>query len=216
MGRSLVPRYLTGLLLSTLNDNQIHSLAGDIALAAKTSSLVQGSTTMQTCVAAIATKDTALATQNQSVADDHVKLRIDIASEAVARTDVLGEIRTYSTLVGNGAKSYADVHAAGLPPPAPRAPRNTPPTVPVLIDNKPPAKGHGRTTVSVGDLGAEKRQFIAQQSVDAGVTWTQLGVGHGKTRLVTGPSGTKVLVRFAMVRSGLVSDWSVAIRVTIP
>jgi hypothetical protein len=216
MGRYLMPRYLTAFQLSTLNDNQIHSLAGDIALAAKTSSLVQASPAMQTCVAAIATTDAALATANQTVADDHAKLRIDLASEAVDRSAVLGELRTYTTLVGNGARSPADVHGAGFPPPPPRPPRNTPPTVPVLIDNKPPRTGHGRTTVSVGDLDAEKRQFIAQQSVDGGATWTQLGVGHGKTRVVTGPSGAKVMVRFAMVRSGLVSDWSVALTVTIP
>ncbi len=56
---------------------------------------------------------------------------------------------------------------------------------------------------------------MAQSSLD-GITYAQLGVGHGKTRVVTGASGTKVWVRFAMVRGQQVSDWSIAVLVTIP
>jgi len=216
MRRTLVPRFPPALELSATNDVGLHALASDIALAAKTSGLVAASPAMQASVAAIATMDAALDTDNQLVADDRAKLRIDIASEAVARTALVAGIRTYATLVAGDAKSYADVHAAGLPPLGPRQPRNTPPTIPMIIDNKPPKTGHGKTTVSVGDLGADKRQFVAQQSLDGGTTWTQLGVGLGKTRVVTGPSGTKVMVRFAMVRSGMTSDYSVAITVTIP
>jgi len=216
MGRAFVPRFPPTLELSTTSDPDLHTLAGNIALAAKTSALVAASPPMQASVAAIATKDAALTTNNQLVADDHTKLRIDTASETVARTALVGAIRTYATLVTGDAKSDTDVHAAGLPPLGPREPRNTPPTVPVIINNKPPKTGHGKTTVSVGDLDADKREFVAQQSLDGGTTWSQLGVGHGKTRVVTGPSGTKVMVRFAMVRSGLISDWSVAITITIP
>jgi hypothetical protein len=216
MRRTLVPRFLPSLDLTLLNDGDLHGLGGDIALAAKTSALVLASPALQAAVADIATNDASLAASNQTVADDRAKLRIDIASEAVVRNAVLGGIRAYVTLVSNRAKSYADVHAAGLPTLGPREPRNTPPTIPVIINNKPPRRGHGKTTVSVDDLGADKREFAAQQSLDGGVTWTQLGVGHGKTRAVTGPSGTTVWVRFAMVRWGLASAWSVPIIVTIP
>ncbi len=216
MGRTLVPRFAPALELSTASDPGLHTIAGDITLAAKTSALVAGSPAMQASVAAIATKDAALTADNHTVADDQAKLRIDTASEAVSRSALVAEIRTFATLVTGVAKSYADVHVAGLPPGGPRPARNTPPTVPLIINNKPPRTGHGKTTVSVGDLDADKRDFAAQQSVDGGTTWTQLGVGHGKTRVVTGPSGTKVMVRFAMVRSGLMSDWSVPITVTIP
>ena len=216
MRRMLVPRFTPTLDLSDTDDAGLRGIAGDIALAAKTSALVAASAPMQASVAAIATKDAALGANNQIVADDQTKLRVDVASEAVSRSNLVAEIRTYATLVSGAAKSYADVHAAGLPPSGPRQPRNTPPTIPIIINNKPPKTGHGRTTVSVGDLGAEKRDFVAQQSLDGGATWTQLGVGHGKTRVVTGASGTKVMVRFAMVRSGLQSDWSVPVTVTIP
>ena len=216
MRRMLVPRFTATLDLTDTDDAGLHGIAGDIALAAKTSALVAGSPAMQASVAAIATKDAALAADNQLVADDQTKLRVDVAAEAVARTALVAEIRTFATLVSGDAKSYADVHAAGLPPGGPRPPRNTLPTIPLIINNKPPKTGHGKTTVSVGDLDADKRDFVAQQSLDGGATWTQLGVGHGKTRVVTGPSGTKVMVRFAMVRSGLVSDWSLPITITIP
>jgi hypothetical protein len=49
-----------------------------------------------------------------------------------------------------------------------------------------------------------------------GVTWTQLGVSQGKTRVVTGASGAKIWVRFAMVRGSLQSDWSIPVLVTLP
>jgi hypothetical protein len=216
MRRTLVPRFLPSLDLTLLNDGDLHGLGGDIALAAKTSALVLASPALQAAVADIATNDASLAASNQTVADDRAKLRIDIASEAVVRNAVLGGFRAYVTLVANRAQSYADVGGAGLPTPAPREPRNTPPTVPVILANKPPRRGHGKTTVSVDDLDADKREFAAQQSLDEGVTWTQLGVGHGKTRVVTGPSGTMVWVRFAMVRWGVMSAWSAPIVVTIP
>jgi hypothetical protein len=59
---------------------------------------------------------------------------------------------------------------------------------------------------------------VAQSCLDplASNTWQQLGVGLGKRRVVTGNPGTKVWVRFAMVRAGMQSDWSIPILVTIP
>jgi hypothetical protein len=216
MGQNLVPRYLAMLELSRFSDAQLKTLASDVGLAAKTSALVAGSPAMQASVVALAAKAATLDTDNQTVAGDHAKLKVDVAAEAVARSALVGEVRTYSTLVAGSARSYADVHAAGLPPLGPRQPRNTPPTVPVIINSKIPKKGHGKIILSVDDLDADRRQFVAQQSLDGGATWSQLGVSHGKTRTVTGQSGTKVMVQFAMVRSGLVSAWSTAITVTIP
>jgi hypothetical protein len=215
MGRTLVPRYLAQMELSALTDAQIHTLAGDIALAAKTSPLVLASPTMQASVAMLAIKDGNLTVANKTVADDHTKLKIDIAAEALVRSDTVGELRSFETLVTNVAKSPADVHAAGLPPQPPRAPRNQPPTVPGSIDNRPPKKGHGKTTVIVHETGPTRHQYVAEQSLD-GITFTPLGLGRGKTRVVTGASGTKVWVRFAMMRGALQSDWSTAVMITIP
>jgi hypothetical protein len=215
MGRTLIPRYLAALELSGLDDTAIHQLAGNVALAAKTSPLVLASPAMQASVAALATKDGNLTTANKTVADDHAKLHVDIAAEAQVRSTVIAELRTYSTLVTNVAASPADVHGAGLPPQGPRASKNTPPTVPGPINNKPPKTGHGKTTVSVYESGPVRYQYVAQESAD-GITWTQLGQSHGKTRVVTGASGTKVWVRFAMVRGALQSDWNTPVLITIP
>ena len=87
--------------------------------------------------------------------------------------------------------------------------------MPTQIDTRFPKVGHGKATVSVHETGTTRHQYAAEQSLD-GITWTQLGVSHGKTRVVTGASGTKVWVRFAMVRGTLQSDWSAAAIITLP
>jgi len=214
MRRTLVPRFSPTLELSSMSDEALHALAADLALAAKSSPLVAASPTMQACVAALATKDGALASSNQTVADDHAKLHVDIGAEALARADLVGVVRTYATLITNDAKSFADVQSAGFPA-GPRAPRNSPPTVPEMIIVRPPRSGHGKTRVIVEETGPTKHQYVAEQSLDE-VTWTQLGVGLGKTRVVTGASGTKVWVRFAMVRGQVQGGWSTPILITIP
>jgi hypothetical protein len=89
---------------------------------------------------------------------------------------------------------------------APRTPKGTPPPVPGAIDSRPPARGHGKLLLSVHETGSTRYQYVAEQSAD-GITWSQLGVGRGKTRTLTGASGTKVWVRFATVRGQLQSDW---------
>jgi hypothetical protein len=56
---------------------------------------------------------------------------------------------------------------------------------------------------------------VAEQSAD-GINYSPLGLGRGKTRTLTGASGTKIWVRFAMVRGELQSAWSTPVLVTIP
>ena len=214
MGRNLVPRVPILLSLSTLDDEAIHLLASDIQAAAPTSKLVAANPAMATSVAQIKAKDAVLATSNKEVDDDRVKLHTDIATEAEARSDLLGELRTYANFATSGAKTAADVHGTGLKS-RDVTTSKLPPAAPGSIDNKPPIKGHGLTIVSVHETGPTRYHYVAEQSFD-GNTWTQLGVGHGKTRRVTGTSGTKVWVRFATVRGQLQSEWSTPILVTIP
>jgi hypothetical protein len=215
MGRTLVPRYLAALELGTLADPKLHELAGKIATAAKTSTLVAGNATLTTTVAELATSDSSLTVSNQTVVADKTKLSTDLATEAQNRSLVVGALRTIVTVSTNIAKSPADLQGVGLPVAPPRPPRNQPPTVPTQINTKIPKTGHGKLTLSVEETGDSRYQYVAQQSLD-GVTYTQLGVGQGKTRVVTGASGTKVWVRFAMVRGQLQSDWSIPAIVTIP
>src|SRR6185437_17158994 len=99
MGRNLVPRFLAMLDLSKITDPDTHKLVSDIQLAAKTSPIVQNDPAIVASAAALATKDAALATNNQTVANDRAKLHVDIGAEALARSTLLGELRTYTTLV---------------------------------------------------------------------------------------------------------------------
>ncbi len=118
----------------------------------------------------------------------------------------------------NSATSAADLHTVGLvnrpPPPA----KKLPPEVPAAINTIIPKTGHGKATVSVHETGTTRQQYVAQWSPDpfGPNTWAPLGVGYGKTRAVTGVSGTKVWVQFATVRGQLQSAWSTPILVTIP
>jgi hypothetical protein len=59
------------------------------------------------------------------------------------------------------------------------------------------------------------RQFFDAQSSPDGTTWTDLP-GTGKTRDLTGKSGTFVWVRFALLRGQQQSPWSAPVQVTFP
>jgi hypothetical protein len=69
--------------------------------------------------------------------------------------------------------------------------------------------------VSVHETGTGRHHYVAQQSMD-GVTWTQLGIGQGKTRTLTGESGAKIWVRFAMIRGEIQSAWCTPVLINIP
>jgi hypothetical protein len=215
MGRTLVPRFLAALDVHTLDDGRLHQLVGDVALAAKTSPLVLASPTMQACIAELVVEDGSLGAANKTVAGDRAKLRADIAAQAVVRSSTLGVLYTLASLIAQVATSPADVQGMGLPAQPSRSPRNQVPPVPASIDDKPPRTGHGKTTVSVHETGPIHYRYAAEQSLD-GITWAQLGVGRGKTRVVRGASGTQVWVRFATVRGQRQSDWCTPVLVTIP
>ena len=101
MGRTLVPRYLAALELGTLADPKLHELAGKIATAAKTSTLVAGNATLTTTVAELATCDSSLTVSNQTVVADKTKLSTDLATEAQNRSLVVGALRTIVTVSTN-------------------------------------------------------------------------------------------------------------------
>ncbi len=81
-----------------------------------------------------------------------------------------------------------------------------------------PEKAHGRARVTVQDSGVSRGSYIAEGTSDpisATSVWSLLP-GNGKQRIVTGPTASKVWVRFAQVRYGLQSDWSMPVLVTLP
>jgi hypothetical protein len=214
----LVSRQHVGLDFSQLQDKGIHDLVAGIKQASTTSQLVLGSTSMQASIAAMLGKDAALTQATTTVTGDKAKLKTDLATEAECRSALCGEIRTYATLLENGAKSAADIQGAGMVARPPTPKKKLPPEVPEALDVTLPKTGHGKATVSVHETGKVRRQYAAEWSMDpiGANTWAPLGVGHGKTRTVTGASGTKVWVRFATIRGQLQSDWCTPVLVTIP
>jgi hypothetical protein len=218
MSRTLVQRFHALLDFSTLDDTLRHQIAAGIEAVAATSPLVTGSTAMQASLTALGKKDAALSTANGVVVNDKQKLRTDIATEVTARGDYDGELRNFALLAENGAKSPTDIQSVGLTyrPPAPAT--KLPPPVPTSINTIFPKTGHGKATVSVQETGTTRRQYIAQSSPDpfGPTTWSPLGVSLGKTRVLTGASGTRIWVRFATVRGALQSDWCTPVLVTIP
>ena len=218
MGRSLVQRFHVLLDLTTLDDTARHQLVASIAAAAPASALVAANPAMQASIAALSTKDTALTQSNSAVVLDKQKLKTDIATEAVARNNLDGELRNLATLTENNAKSPADVQGLSFVYRPPAVATKLPPPVPAQINVKMPKSGHGKAVAVVEETGPTHYDYVAQSSPDpvGPTTWAALGLGYGKTRTVTGASGTKVWVRFATVRGQLQSDWSTPVLITIP
>jgi hypothetical protein len=209
-------RYLAELNLGQLDDKGRHHLVTGIQQGAPKSALVQGDPAMQATVASLVKADGGLTQANDAVAGDRAKLRADIATESTARGVLDGFLRTFVAQAQAGATSPEDLVTAGLVYRPPAVAKKLAPEAPVDIVTKVPQRGHGKVTVSVQDLTATRLGYVAEWSPDPIGTWTPLGVGHGKTRVVTGASGTKIWVRFAAVRGTTQSEWSTPTLLTIP
>jgi hypothetical protein len=219
MSRLQTPYQHVELDLSTYDDAERHTLFQDLKNASTTSTLVLNDPNLQALLAHLATSDAALTTANTAVAADRIKLKTDLATEATARTTMDGDIRAFASLVERSAKTPADVQGAGMVPLPPRQIAIALPLAPDRFDVKIPIKGHGRLRVVVHETpGSPKGQYVAEWSPDpyGPTTWAQLGIGHGKSRWVSGQTGTKVWVRFARINARSQSDWSTPVLVTIP
>jgi hypothetical protein len=68
--------------------------------------------------------------------------------------------------------------------------------------------------MSIGDLATSASSRA--RTTEAGAGGRSPLPGNGKQRrIITGPIGTKVWVRFARLRYGLQSEWSVPVLVTL-
>jgi hypothetical protein len=214
MAHNLVPRFPILLALSALNDEALRTLVGQITVAAATSTLVANNPAMAACVAVIVAKADAFAKSSKTVVEDRAKLHQDIAAQAEDRTALIGDLRTYLAFVSSDARTPADIQGVGLVCRDTSIPR-LPPAPPELLDVIIPQKGRGKVVVAVQGTGGPRCYYDAEQSAD-GITWTPLGHGRGKTRTLTGPSGTKIWVRFARVRGSERSEFCTPQLVTIP
>ena len=219
MARLYTPYMHVELELSTATDGERHTLIGDIKTAAPTSTLFQNDPNLQALLGQAVTQDGALTTANANVAADQIKLKADLAVEATARVALDGDIRAVVALVEKDARTPADVQQAGLTPLPERQIAITLPAVPTQFDMKIPVKGHGRVRVVVYETaGSTRGQYVAESSPDpyGPTTWAPLGIGHGKSRWVSGQPGAKVWVRFARIHGQSQSEYSTPMLITIP
>jgi hypothetical protein len=209
-------RFYLDLSMNDLKDDQREQLVAGILQVAPTSVLVQKSPAMQASVAALAAKASTFKAAREATFADQQKLSADIDAENVARAEVDLELLTLGGLVATGAKSEAEVTGAGYqlrPPPPPKPPF----APPAALDIRFPAKQKGLFVVSPHVIGKTRSHWVVQKSVDpiGEGTWVEV-VGAGKSRTLTGPSGSKVWVRYAMVRGAEQSAWGTPVLVTFP
>ena len=198
-----------------IDDQGRADLLAGVMQTVSTSKLYQSSTVIQGLVAELVTYGAALKPSTDMVAADRVKLTNDEAAVATNRTNFDKTVNALLSAVEKDAKDEADAKGIGTTPRGPKPPKVpvAPPVVDVIIGKK----ARGYATVSAHETGKTKSHYAAQWSPEpiGPTTWATL-IGFGKSRHLTGASGTKVWVRFAMVRGSIQSDWSTPVLVTIP
>jgi hypothetical protein len=204
------------LVFNDLNDTDRHNIAAGVAKLAPSSPLYANKS-IEASVASLAVLDTALAQSNAAVEHDRKQLKADTDVETVARTGFDAELSTLATLVGNTSKTPADVSSMSFKP-FQRAPRQKgPPPVPDGMDVILPRRGRGKAKVAVQTPAGVQWHFVIMASPNppTATSW-ELLVGNGKTRELSGASGTQLWVKAARVVRGLQSDFCTAVLVTIP
>ena len=198
------------------DDDRGTVLAG-IVQVAPNSALYKGNQVIQTTYALLGTAFAAIKPASDLVASDEAKLVLDRESLVSARSTFDGTLETYYVLLEKNAKTAADLTAAGATE-RPARVQSTLTELPVpIVDIRIAKHGHGYFYATAQETGKPRNHYVAEWSPDpiTPTSWVEL-VGNFKRRKVTGASGTRVWVRFAMVRGALKSDWSTPVLVTIP
>jgi DNA invertase Pin-like site-specific DNA recombinase len=141
---------------------------------------------------------------------------IDLAAQNDGRNANDRSLLLVRALTESGAKSVGDIASMAFV--ARQGRPAAPPLVPPeSIDITMGKKGHGKVKVAAHELGKTRRQYAAQMSPDpvAAGSWVSLP-GAGKSRWLTGKSGTSAWVRFALMHAGAQSDWCTPVLVTFP
>jgi hypothetical protein len=141
----------------------------------------------------------------------------DVAAEQQALVANNKSLNLLRTLTENAAGSVKDVTDMAFDAYEGKA-AAIPLEPPQVIQQKPGKKGTGKVDVVVYETGT-RQHYAAQMSPNpigtSPSTWVTL-FGNGKSRKLTGASGTSVWVQFALVRGQQQSAWSVAVLVTFP
>ena len=118
----------------------------------------------------------------------------------------------------NDGTSTGDITGIGLKAAQRGGGGSRKPLVPVeAIDVELPKTAKGYLWASAHEGKGSRGKYAAQVAPDQNGPGPYENLpGYGKTRKLSGPSGTRLWVRFARVRGQSQSEWSVAVMVTIP
>jgi hypothetical protein len=206
-------RILLGV--AELSDAELLLLAASILTLAPQSALITVPA-IAASVAAITTKAASLKAGGEAVKSGEDQLQNAKATKSAARLALQNEVGSLAGLVTNNAKTASDITGMSFkvrPPVTVSTATDVQP--PASIDVTLPKTLRGYFTASAHEPGNSRWHYEAECSPDPIGTWSPLP-GVGKSRKVTGVSGTKVWVRFARVRGQIQSAWSTPILVTIP
>ena len=214
--KNVLNRIRIALNLSTMTDAELLQLVVAITSLAPQSALYSIAA-IASSVTSVTTKGTAFKGASDAVTADEEKLRNDKATKRSTRGVLENEVTALAGLVGTNAKNPTDVASMAFTMATSPTVAKAPPATPDVVDVIMPKKGRGRAKVSVNEAANERGRYVAESSQDpyGPTTWTSLP-GTGKSRSLTGASGTKIWVRFARVRGQLQSDWSTPVLVTFP
>jgi len=197
------------------NDTERAKLVAAIAKMAPQSPLWTN-TAVQAEVANLAKTQAAYVSAQQVAAASSKQHSADVTAVSSALIANNKSLNLLRTLTENGATSLADVQSmafvayAGRPP----APALVPPD---SLDVKLGKKGSGKAMVSAHELSITRRHYAAQWSPNPVTVTSWEGLpGGGKSRKLSGPSGSQVWVQLALTRGQLQSAWSTAVLITFP
>jgi hypothetical protein len=214
MSKKMRTRLRVLLALSTADDKYRYDTLAAVGNLAPTSPLL-AIPAIQASVTRLATLAVAFKVNNDTVAADRAKLALDIEEEGNTRDAVDGELLALKAAIENHATKASDLASLGF---GERGASRTKGqlSAPEAIDIKS-TKVRGQFTAVAREVGKSRWQYAAESSPDpvGESTWTTL-TGYSRSRKVTGPSGSKVWVRFARMSGQLQSEWSTPVLVTIP
>ena len=213
MTTQAIPKWRASLNARLLNDLSRARTLAAIQQVAQQSPLLK-IPAIAASLAGLATKGATLATDVGTTAAAEKQLKASVGVRATSRHAFDLELHALKTLVETNATGPSDITGMGFSLLAVAKPSKTAPDAPAALVVTT-GRVHGKATVSVQGKGQLGR-FVAESSPDPAAVWSTLA-GTGKQRKLSGyASGTKLWVRFAQVRFGLQSAWSVPVLVTIP
>jgi hypothetical protein len=191
-------------------------VVGALLKQAPQSQLYKNNPTIQAELANLSTTYDTFTQSGTKAAASKAQHVLDIAAHDDARVANNKSINMLRRLSENGATSLKDLQEMafvgyqGRPPAPPIEP-------PDVVMPKLGKKGSGKAEAVVQETGRTRQRYAAQWSPDpiTPTSWEGLP-GYGKSRKLSGKSGTSVWVRFALIRSGKQSEWSVPILITYP